>query len=306
MLALQIIIALAILVTTIVTAINYNKDTDELTVRKTPLVIGIPALVIWVFALMPAFGQVPSGYRGVVLHFGGATGQVKDEGLYFMTPFADSIQLMDVQKHAYVAKSVAAASHDLQQVTTQVTINYRLDPSKVVDIYRYLRTDYEDRIMFPAVQESVKANTAQYEAEKLITNRAAAKDAIDQDLTQRLGSNGITVDAVQITDFKFSDEFEKAIESKVTAEQLALKARNDLVRIQTEADQAVAKAKGEAEAMQVKGDALRNNPELVQLNAVQAWNGVLPQVLVSGTDGGNGGVFLQIPSINSSEKNDKK
>jgi len=291
MLVLQIIVAIIILAIAVGFGVKVNLSEEKVSVRPFPLVGGLMLLFVWIFAVMPAFGQVPAGHRGVVLKFGGVTGEVLSEGLYIVPPFVNSVVLMDVSTQAYPAKAVDAASKDLQTVHTDVVVNYHLDPLKVADIYRNLRQDYQGRIISPAVEEVVKATTSRYEAEKLVTERTTVKSGIDNTLEQRLNAYGIVVDAVSITNFAFSKEFEQSIEAKVVAEQNALKAANDLVRIKTEAEQRIAQAEAEAKAIKLQAEALSDTPKLVELEAVRKWDGKLPQNMYGGSV-----PFVQVPA----------
>ena len=128
----------------------------------------------------------------------------------------------------------------------------------------------------PALQESVKAATAKFTAEELITKREIVRDEIKLSLQSKLQNDGIIVDDFNIVDFDFSASFNQAIEAKVTAEQQALAAKNKLEQIKYEAEQEVAKAKGKAEAQKIEGDALRANPEVIQLRSIEQWDGKLP------------------------------
>lgn len=240
------------------------------------------ALLIAILTLgfSASFGQVPAGYRGVVLRFGAPTEVVKGEGLYMVAPFINAVELMSVQVIAFDAVA-EAASRDLQDVKAKVTLNYRLDANQVVEIYRSLRQDYEERIIKPAIQESVKASTARFTAEELITRRPEVRDAISQNLSQRLGRFGIRDEAVSITDFSFSKSFNEAIEAKVTATQQVLKAERDLQRIRLEAQQQIEQARAQAEALRIQKENV--TPGLVelrrieaQLHAINKWNGQLP------------------------------
>jgi regulator of protease activity HflC (stomatin/prohibitin superfamily) len=291
MTTIHIIIALAIIGFGIKFCIrNVNADTVHEALNIPAGVMAFLVLLGYIFVVAPSFGQIEAGHKGVVLHFGGVTGQVFDEGLYFVVPFVNTVAVMDVQVHAIKAQAVEAASHDLQNVKTDVVLNYRLDARHVAEIYRTLRHDYDARVISPAIQEVVKANTANYEAEKLITNRGEVKAGIDAGIMRRLAQHGILVDTVNITNFDFSPEFNASIEQKVVAEQLALKAVNDLVRIRTEAEQVVARATAEAEAIRIRALALRENPQLVALNAVEKWDGHLPQYMF-----GDAVPFIQVP-----------
>lgn len=236
--------------------------------------------VLFVAALLVggACKVVGAGERGVVTNWSAPTGEIRGEGLTFVTPLIGNVEIMSVQTHAFLAKSVEAASHDLQTVHTDVTINYNLEPGKVVEVYRTLRREYEERILHPSTQETVKAVTAQYPAESLITKRAEVRDRIEALLTAKVVGYGLAISTVSITQFSFSEDFERAIEAKVTAEQQALKARNDLERIKTEAEQRVVSARAEAESIRIRSEALANSPKLVEWEAIQKWDGRLPQV----------------------------
>ncbi len=238
------------------------------------------AIVVFTLGVSASFGQVPAGYRGVVLRFGAPTGAVKEEGLYMVTPFINSVELMLVQVVAFDAVA-EAASRDLQDVKAKVTLNYSLDPAQVVDIYRRLRHDYEFRIIKPAIQEAVKASTARFTAEELITRRPEVRDSIQQNLTQRLDRFGILTQAMSITDFAFSKSFNEAIEAKVTATQQVLKAERDLQRVRLEAQQQIEQARAQAEALRIQKQNV--TPELVELRRIEAqfraidkWDGHMP------------------------------
>ena len=257
-------------------------------------IVGAIAVVLaYGFLIMPAVGQISAGHRGVVLEFGRVTGRVLDEGIYFVKPFANTVQMMSVQTQAYETPA-SAASNDLQTVNTKVTLNYFLDPAQVTTIYQTLRRDYGLRIVAPAVQEAVKANTARFTAEQLIKQRTLVKQGIEQSLRERLAEHGMVVDTINITDFDFSAGFNAEIEAKVTAEQRALTAENDLRRIEIEAKQTIERAKAEATAIQIRGDALKQNQQLVQLEAVQRWDGHMPQIIL-----GDSVPFISIPGLPS-------
>ncbi|HEY3247377.1 MAG TPA: prohibitin family protein [bacterium] len=244
------------------------------------------AIFIAISVLLLGFGQVPAGARGVVLRFGAVTGEIKDEGIYFITPWVETVEVMSVQTEAYEAEA-EAASFDLQDVRTKVTLNYSLDPADVATVYRTLRREYVSRIIKPAVQEAVKASTAKFKADELITRRETVKEAIQRVLADRLVSHGIHVDALSITDFAFSEEFTKAIEAKVTATQRALEAQQNLQRVKFEAQQAIERAKAEAESLRLQRQNITT--ELIELRRIEAqvkaidkWNGQMPQFVGAG------------------------
>jgi len=252
------------------------------------LVIGIA-----VAGLIGGFGTVPTGHRGIHLRWGAATGKVLGQGIYYVMPFIENVYKMSIQVKAHHTKA-AAASKDLQNVTTEVTLNYAVQPEKASTLFNDVGAQYEKTIIEPAVLEAVKATTANYNAENLITERSLVKDKLQERLNARLATHGILVDAVSITDFTFSPEFTQAIELKVTATQNALAAENNLKKVQFEAEQAIAKAKGEAEAIRIQVMAIQQQggKDYVALKAIAAWDGKLPTYML-----GSGTVpFITIPS----------
>jgi regulator of protease activity HflC (stomatin/prohibitin superfamily) len=200
---------------------------------------------------------------------------VLHEGLQFKVPFVEDIIQMDIK----VQKSetdATAASKDLQIVRSKIALNYHIDPERVNTIYRRIGADFKSRVIDPQVQEAVKAISALYTAEELITKRPRVRDDIKEAMTARLREFDIVVDEFNILDFAFSDEFNRAIEAKQTAEQNALKAERDLVRIKTEAQQMVTRARAESDSQRLQRETI--TPILLQLRAIEKWNGVLPQV----------------------------
>lgn len=170
----------------------------------------------------------------------------------------------------------SASSKDLQIVTSKIAINYHLAPEKVNNIWQEVGREYNSRIIAPSIQEAVKSVTARFTAEELIIKREDVKDQIKSNLAERLIKNNIIVDEINITSFDFSDAFNQAIEAKVTAEQLKLKAVRDLERIKIEAEQKVVEAEGKAKAIRTEAQALTSNPQVVELRWIEKWDGKVP------------------------------
>ena len=266
------------------------------------VVIAIAVLVIIGVVVAGAVQIVDAGHRGILLHWNAVDTTVLplDEGLHFVTPFADSVVNMEVRTLKYV-KSTSSASRDLQTVSTAVTVNYHAAPNSVHHLFKEVGMDYENRIIQPAIEEVVKQVTANYNAEELITKRPQVKSDIESEISDRLIDFNIVTEVISITDFQFSSLFAQAIESKVEAEQKAFRAENDLLRIEVEARQHeaqalgiakanIAEAQGEAEAITIINNALSNNPHYLEWLKTQAWDGKLPLVV------GEGGTpFIQIP-----------
>ena len=246
------------------------------------------AALILVLTLNP-FVVIGAGERGVVMNFGAVQKEILNEGLHIRMPIMQKVVIMNVQVQKGEGQG-DAASKDLQQVTTNVAINYHLDPLKVAHIYQSIGTFNQvgERIILPALSESVKAATAQYTAEELISKRQEVREKIRQLLLVRLAVYGVIVDDFSIVNFAFSREFSNAIESKTTAEQLKLKAERDLERIRIEADQKILQAQAEAESLRLQKENVTEN--LIKLRqiemqqrAIEKWDGKLPQVTGAAT-----------------------
>ncbi|HSI23726.1 MAG TPA: prohibitin family protein [Methylophilaceae bacterium] len=237
-------------------------------------VVGIIGLSV----VSDCFYTVTSGQRAIVFRFGQIKA-VESEGLHLKVPFMDTTIIVDVR--TLKAESPAdAGTKDLQRVSANVALNYHLDPNVLKDTYSRVGLDVESKVIDPRIQEVVKAVVARYSAEELLAKREEVKQEVELALRNQLASYNIVVEAIQITNFQFSASFDHAIEAKQTAEQNALKAKNDLERIKIEADQKVAMAKAEAETIRIQADAIRaqGGAEYVQLKAIEKWNGQLPQV----------------------------
>jgi regulator of protease activity HflC (stomatin/prohibitin superfamily) len=209
------------------------------------IIIGI--VVILASIIAGSFTTIPAGHRGVVIRFSAVTGRILDEGLQTKLPFIDSVVRMSVQTQKYETDS-SAITNDLQDVRTTIALNWKLDPGMAAEVYKTLGLEFIDRIAAPAIQETIKQITAQYNAEDLILRRDEVKGAITENLANRLRERGIITEIVSITVFQFSDTFTAAIEAKVAAEQAVLEAINKLERVKVEAQQREAEAKGEADA----------------------------------------------------------
>jgi regulator of protease activity HflC (stomatin/prohibitin superfamily) len=246
---------------------------------------------------------VDAGNRGILTHWNAVDLTIPplDEGIHFVIPFQDEVVQMEVRTLKYDT-STRSASKDLQTVQTTVTVNYHPDTERVHFLYKEIGLSYENRVIQPAIDETVKQVSANYNAEELITKRPLVKADIENAIRDRLTQFYVVTEVISITDFEFSPLFAKAIESKVEAEQKAQKAENDLIRIEVEARQLeaqavgtaaanIAEAQGEAEAISIINRALSSNPFYLEWLKTQAWDGRLPLVV------GEGGTpFISIPT----------
>lgn len=246
--------------------------------------IAFAVAAVLLISLLAPWTVIPAGHRGVVTTFGKVDPVPLPEGIHFIWPIVNSVHKIDVR----IQKGEGdgdAASKDLQRVNAKIAINYHLIPEEVAKTFQSIGNleAVGAVIIKPAVEESVKAVTAKFTAEELIIKRSEVRDGIRELMRERLARRGITIDEFSIVNFDFSKTFNEAIEAKTTAEQLKLKADRDLQRIQVEAEQKIASARAEAEALRLQKQEVTR--ELVDLRrienerrAIEKWNGVMPQV----------------------------
>ena len=295
--------------------------------KRIGTIIAMIAIVATIaFTLSASIKIVDAGHRGVLLHF-----QEVDtlepplgEGLHFVTPLQDDVVNIEVRTQKY-EKQTNAGTKDLQVATTTIALNFHPSPEAINDLYKEVGLDYANRIIQPAVEETVKQVTANYNAAELITKRPQLKADIEESLRVRLAQYDIIQDGVSITDFSFTSDFQDAINKKVKAEQDALAAENQVKVKEAEARQAEAvalglklaaiqnaegvkqsailEAEGHAQAIILQANAdkekirlitefLQNNPEYIEWFRILQWNGQLPETLLNG---GDVSTLLQIP-----------
>lgn len=257
-----------------------DEEPTETQIKWILKVIG-GILILGLIAVFSPFTTIGAGERGVVLYFGAVENKVLGEGFHVITPIVEDVIKLDVRTQKYETNA-EAATKDLMDVKTTVAINYHLNPQTVNSLYQDIGLEYQDRVIAPAVQEIVKATTAKYDAEQLITLRENVKDQLEERLKERLKERNILVETISITNFQFPQQFNDAVTMKQTALQKKLTAENDLLRIEVEAKQALARAEGEAKSITVVNEQLIKSPVYIQFLAVQKWNGVLPLATGSG------------------------
>ena len=261
-----------------------RKDEDGYSkIRLSRVILAALGVFLFLVLFFGSFFIVGAGERGVVFNsFTGIKQWNYDEGLHLKIPLFEKAYKFEVRTTVYNADA-NSASKDLQIVHTAVALNYHLDPSSVYVLFGEIGEDYEERIIRPSIQEVVKSVTAKYIAEDMIKNREAVKNDIREHLKTRLADSYIVMDDLSITNFDFSEELNKAIESKVSAEQNALREQNNLRVVQFQAQQKVEAARGEAESIRIINAELDKSPQYVNLLMIQKWNGVMPLALGSNT-----------------------
>jgi regulator of protease activity HflC (stomatin/prohibitin superfamily) len=299
-----------------------NKSEDDMGKK---IVRGVLTAVIAIILIVVAFSlfyTIESGQEGVILTWGQANPVSVQPGLHMKWPIAQSVLKFDMRTQKFGVSSLggggnggaleSAASSDLQIVSVELAVNYKLQDGMAPTIFTKIGPGYEDTVIQPAVHEVTKAEIAQFNAVDLINKREEVRAGIENMLKEKLQQYNINVQSVSIVNFDFSKQFNDAIESKVTAEQLKQKADNDLQRIKVEADQVRAAANGQAdakvalaqaEATQVRlvQEQLKQSPQYIQYIQANKWNGVLPGIFLGGGSGTSSIVpFLNVPTSGTS------
>ena len=265
--------------------INVTPKGSNKKVKAIAITVIVVLLVILTVASTICI--VPAGHKGVLMNMGAVSETIFNEGVNFKIPYIQTVEVVDVRVLKYESEGNASASKDLQQLTSSIAVNYRVDSASVNALYKNIGPNYQDTVISPAISECVKAVTSQYTAEELITKRSVVSEEMKSILADKLKDKYILIDSFNVIDFQFSDAFNKAIEEKQIAEQQALKAEYDLKRIKTEAEQTIQKAEGEAEAMKIKNAQLTD--KIIMLEYISKWDGKMPTYY-----GGDGNLFLEM------------
>lgn len=228
---------------------------------------------------------VGAGQVGIVTRFG-EVNRVAESGLSFHIPFVEGITKMDTRVQKQETKT-DAATKDLQEVKGSITVNYSITNESALKIYKELGLDYPQTVIAPIISESFKQGITGYTAEQLMSNRIEVKVAVQEMLTQRLATYGITVVDVNLTDLNFSAEFNAAIEQKAVMQQEAERAKQELEKVKIEAEAKIESARAEAEAQRLQQQTLTK--EMIQKMWVEKWDGHLPT-----TTAGDSGLMINL------------
>jgi len=249
-------------------------------IRK-PRLVEIAVAVLVLLLLWSSFVAIGPGERGVLMTFGAVQHGVLAPGLHMKIPLVQTVKRMNVQIQKSQTQETAA-SRDLQDVTSEVAVNWAINPLDAEWVYERLGDESQlaDKVIAPIVSNAVKAVAAHYDAEQLVEKRDQVRDQIQQQIVAALTQYKVQVQGVNITNFQFSQDYSHAIEQKQVAQQRAQQAEYDLARVKVQAQQEVAQAEGQAQAQKLLQSTL--TPQIIQLKAVEKWNGVLPQVTGNG------------------------
>ena len=245
--------------------------------KKTITIVA--SIIVLLILVGSSFTTISSGEVGIRVRFGKVVDKHLNEGVNFKIPFIEDVVKMNVRVQKIEVKS-NSSSKDLQDVDMSIAVNYKIVNEEAANLYRTVGTNYEDVVLEPAIEESIKAVTSRYTAEELITNRSEVSNNCMEELDKKVKKYGIDVRDFNIIDFNFSEEFEKAIEEKQVAEQKVLTAKQELEREKIEAEKKIVEAEAENKANKLKGQSLTDN--IIKEKFIEKWNGELPKV-----NGGN-------------------
>ena len=248
----------------------------------TRLGIALAASSIALAWLVPqGLGRVGPGATGIVLRFGAPSGRVVREGLYYVVPVADRVVAVNTQINPLLIDRAQGVTSDLEPVYANLTVNFHVDPARVIDVYRSLRFEYASRIVRPAIADAWKETTSHYAATDLVAHRADVQRDFEAGIARRIERFGLGVDAVSTTRFNFAYAYARAAQLKVAAVQRTLQAEQDLQRIRIESQQSVIRAKSEIEALKLQrkvplAQLMRARELDLQRRAIDKWDGRLP------------------------------
>lgn len=228
-----------------------------------------------VIVLTSSFTIIHSGEVGIRVRFGKVVNKSTHEGVNLKIPFIERIERMNIRVQKSEVKTTSS-SKDLQEVDMSLAVNYRIDNKKAVNLFKTVGVNYREVILEPAIQESIKATTSKYTAEELITKRSEVSGKSMEELSKKVAKYGLTVSDFNITNFSFSQEFDRAIEEKQVAEQKVLTAKQELEKEKIEAEKKVVKAEAEKKANELKERSLTDN--IIREKFIEKWDGVLPKV----------------------------
>jgi prohibitin 2 len=259
------------------------------------------AILIFVVILLASSATyvVQPGFRGVAVTLGTVSQQFKPEGFGFKQPFITAVVPLSIRQQTKPMPAECYSS-DLQQVKMEVHVLYRVPERSVVKIYQDFAGDPFDSLIAPRVQEALKEVAATQSAEQIVKNREEVKTKALALARSKIGTNFLDVVDLVIYNLTLSTELAAAIEMKMVQEQEASKAKFTQLKAQIDAETAIIRGKGEADAIAVRGTALKANPDFIKLQILQNWNGRSPMVV--GASGSGANLLLSIDDLSKHMK----
>lgn len=246
------------------------------------------ALFIFLIMGLSSCSTVDSGEIGLYKRFGEISNETAGPGLHFVNPFTTSIETMNVQSQRWNGQTPIYTS-DLQTADVQFTVIYSLQPTAAARMRQTVGHEWAARLIPPVVESMVKTTFGKISANEAIASRSQLQSDIQANIRKRLAERGINLESFELKNIDYSDAFEKAVENAQVATQTAIAAKNATVTIEEQAKQRIITAESEAKSIQVQAQAITTNPAIVQMKAVQKWDGRLPQNMY----GSNAVPFIQ-------------
>lgn len=253
-------------------------------------VLSIVGILIIVFIIIDGLVSVPPGHVAVIYDRGrGVLEEELPEGLHLKIPFWQTATIMDTRLQAYTMSvatgegelygddSIEALTKDGQKVEIDVTIQYRIDSQKASDIFRSVGLNYDEKIVRPEVRSVIREVITGYESKELFSlePRQEASQKMEEKLREEYTDNDILLDSLHVRNVRFSQVYLNSIEEKQVAEQEIQKAEFEKQEAEIRKEKTIIEAQAQAESIRLKGEALANNPEVIQLEFV---NKMAPQI----------------------------
>lgn len=252
-------------------------------------------ILVLVLAASSSTYTVQPGYRGVQVTLGRVSPVFKPEGFGMKLPFVTQVVPFLIRQQT--AKFTATCySADLQQIRIDVRVLYRVPQASVVAVFRDYAGDPFDTLIEPRVAEGLKEVTASRTAEAIVQKREDVKSRTFDLVRQKMGEV-VVIEDIVLEDITLTSELEAAIEQKMVQEQEAAKSRFKQQQAQIEANTVVIRARGEAESINLRGKALRENPGVIELQIVERWDGITP--LVVGPQATGSAMILPLGNLDS-------
>ncbi len=266
---LIILSIILVVVTAGLLGINTEEEKWEF---KPRMIISLLWLIIILFG---CFSTIKTGEIGIKTRFGKIVGSTTNEGIIFKSPI-EKIEKINIKVQKYENKdALSTSTKDMQIVNNiKVSINYQIDGTNVVELYKKVGINYSNTILEPAIQETIKGVISKYTSEELVTKRSEISLDINNTLNERIKNYGINSVSVAINNFDFSEAYNQAIEQKAVAEQNVLKAQQELEQTKVEAEKKIV----EAEATNKANELLKQNvtDEVLMKQFIEKWDGKLP------------------------------
>ena len=251
--------------------------------------------ILFLIILFGSFFTVAEGQKALITTFGKASDTIYSAGMHIKVPFIQSVKRFDV-KTIRADYKTQTYTKDIQTATIIVSYSYNLIGNDIIQTYREYGNDWQERILYPNLEQAVKAEVGTWNADTMVANRDKVAENILKSLQERMEEHRypVMITNFQMINIDYSSQFEQAIEKKVIAEQKALEEANITKQVEQKAKQQLEAAKAEAESMRIRANALTQNPKLVSYEAVQKWDGKLPQIMT-----GNSTPILDVRSLNA-------